>query len=122
MMLFMSTILLLLNLICRCTQHIANPATKTAAVYIGASGQLNSSVASFDRSTLLRTVVTCQQMLATLLESAQLEPTANRSLTDMLTEEFERLRRYVTLLDMPSAELLVSVCSCVWCNTYMCIV
>jgi hypothetical protein len=61
-----------------------------------------------DRNTVLRALVTCQQGLVTLLEFCRLTPQAHRRLLDALTEEFERLRRYITLLDMPPPELLVN--------------
>ena len=64
---------------------------------------------SFDRSALLRAVVSCQQMISLVVEAARLDPSTQRKVMDTLTEEFENLRRYITLLDMPPAELLVSV-------------
>lgn len=96
----------------RCSQHIADPASGNinSAVFVGASGRVDSTVAALDRNTVLRALVTCQQGLVTLLELGRfnsVNPAAHRRLLDILTEEFERLRRYITLLDMPPTELLV---------------
>lgn len=58
-----------------------------------------------DKTHLLRAVVACQQTMSMLLESSHLGASANRRLQDIVTEEFERVRRYVTLTDMPLTEL-----------------
>jgi hypothetical protein len=76
---------------------------------VGASGRTDTTMAALDRNTVLRALVTCQQGLVTLLEFCRLTPQAHRRLLDALTEEFERLRRYITLLDMPPPELLVKL-------------
>lgn len=53
-------------------------------------------------------VVACQQNLSLLLESSQFDPTINRHLQDLITDEFDRYRKYTNLLQMrPIPELQV---------------
>jgi hypothetical protein len=40
-----------------------------------------------------------------LIEAAHLDPTANRRLQDLSTDEFERVRRYTSLLEVSFDEL-----------------
>jgi hypothetical protein len=40
-----------------------------------------------------------------LIEAAHLDPTANKTLQDLSTEEFERVRRYTSLLEVSFDEL-----------------
>jgi hypothetical protein len=58
-----------------------------------------------DSSRLLRNVVSSQLALSVLFESMQLDPVTMRQLQDRLTDEFERARRFVTLLDVSCDEL-----------------
>jgi hypothetical protein len=59
------------------------------------------------KTRLLRIVVAIQQSTSVSIQSSEVEPEAKRKLQDVLTEEFERLRRYITLFDMPLPELKV---------------
>ncbi len=59
------------------------------------------------KTRLLRIVVAVQQSTSVSIQSSEIEPEAKRKLQDVLTEEFERLRRYITLFDMPLPELKV---------------
>lgn len=53
-------------------------------------------------------MVACQQNLSLLLESSQFEPTTNRHLQDLITDEFDRYRKFTNLLQMrPIPELQV---------------
>lgn len=61
--------------------------------------------AETDRAKPLRMVVACQQSLAMLLESTKPDPVTQQTIINTMTAEFERVRRYVTLLDMPPKEL-----------------
>ena len=53
----------------------------------------------------MRVAISCQQLVASLLESLQLEPGALRLCSDQLIEEIERLRRYLKLVELPPKEL-----------------
>ena len=59
------------------------------------------------KTRLLRIVVAVQQSTSVLIQSSAIELDSKRKLQDILTEEFERLRRYITLFDMPLNELKV---------------
>ena len=61
--------------------------------------------ADSDRSKPLRLIVNCQQCLAMLLESTKPEPATQQRILNAMNDEFEKVRRYVTLLDMPPKEL-----------------
>jgi len=58
-----------------------------------------------DRAKPLRMIVTCQQTIVMLLEATKPNPATQQRLLDIMSVEFERVRRYVTLLDMPPKEL-----------------
>jgi len=61
--------------------------------------------ADADRAKPLRMIVACQQSLVMLLDSTKPNPATQQRLQKTLGDEFERVRRYVTLLDMPPKEL-----------------
>ena len=62
-----------------------------------------------ERAKPLRVVVACQQTMSSILESSHFDVQTLRRLQDIVTDEFERVRRYVTLLDMPASELKVYI-------------
>lgn len=54
--------------------------------------------------------VSVQQSIAALIQDCgHITVEAKRRLIDILTDEFEKLRRFVTLFNMPAAELEVLV-------------
>lgn len=58
-----------------------------------------------DKTHILRAMVACQQSVSMLIESSHFEGTMNKTLQEVISDEFERVRRYVTLMDMPMIEL-----------------
>lgn len=58
-----------------------------------------------DRSKPLRMIVACQQSLSNLVDGSKPEAAALKVLMGRMAEEFEHVRRYVTLLDMSPKEL-----------------
>ena len=59
------------------------------------------------KSHLLRMVVSAQQSFALQIQSFSIHPETKRRLTDLLTDGFERSRRFITMFGMPAAELRV---------------
>lgn len=81
---------------------------------IYSSVSLTSSTSSVIESQLLKTrvlriVVSIQQSLSILFQSSHIDTESKRKLIDMLTDDFEKLRRFVTLFNMPVAELEVFI-------------
>lgn len=83
--------------------HMEAPQSNGAA-FANASAQLAASELQL-KTRLLRIVVAIQQSTSLCIQSSEVEPEAKRKLQDLLTEEFERLRRYITLFDMSLVEL-----------------
>jgi len=99
------------RIVMRCIQHLISPHTGGFT-----SGGMHHAVASdtsstrkyqylIDSAKYLRVAISCQQLVASLLESLQLEPGALRLCSDQLIEEIERLRRYLKLVELPPKEL-----------------
>jgi hypothetical protein len=65
------------------------------------------------KTHLLRMVVSVQQSFALQIQSYAIQLEAKRRLTDLLTDGFERSRRFITMFGMPAAELkvrLINIC------------
>ena len=60
------------------------------------------------KTRILRIVVAVQQTLSLLFQSTSFDTESKRKLIDILTDEFEKLRRFVTLFNMPMTELEVN--------------
>jgi hypothetical protein len=60
------------------------------------------------KSHLLRMVVSVQQSFALQIQTFPMQLETKRRLTDLLTEGFERSRRFITMFGMPASELKVS--------------
>eukprot|EP01038_Epipyxis_sp_PR26KG_P015066 gene15066-20273_t len=81
------------RILIRCVSHIVS--------------STSIAIESVHKTRLLRIVVSIQQSISIYIQSTSIEPETKRKLFDLQTEEFERLRRFVTLLDMPCSELKV---------------
>jgi len=93
------------RLLLRYLQHIALSSSEVTESY---SLDGNISMADqihHDKTHILRAMVACQQSMSMLIESSKFDALSNKLLQDVITEEFERVRRYVTLMDMPMLEL-----------------
>ena len=84
--------ILIPRVLLNCIRHLA----KTGTLLLN-KGQV--------KTRILRCIVACQQCLSMLIEAAHLDPTANKTLQDLSTEEFERVRRYTSLLEVSFDEL-----------------
>lgn len=95
------------RLLLRYVQHIALSSTENNEEN---SYAMDSSVSlaeqiHHDKTHILRSMVACQQSLGLLIENSHFPPATTNRLQDIMGEEFERVRRYVTLMDMPMSEL-----------------
>lgn len=66
------------------------------------------SRAALIKSCLLRLAVTMQQQLLLLIQSVMdNEVESRRRIVDICSDEFERIRRYIAMIDTPAAEIQV---------------
>lgn len=96
----------------------SNGIDSSASGVANSNGRSNSDklAANSLKSRLLRVVVTLQQNMTLYFQSTNIDAVTKRRMLDSQTEEFERLRRYVSLLDMPSNELKVKFTPQILCS------
>ena len=104
------------RILTHCAMHMVAELDKNSS-----DDDMFSASASADhylKSHLLRMVVSVQQSFAMHLQSYSIQLETRRRLTDLLTDGFERSRRFITMFGMPSAELKVKIpyCSVVLCS------
>ena len=56
------------------------------------------SISNVDR--LLKSIVACQQNFSIILESSTFDPSVSRSMQDVLSDEFDRVRSLMNLINM----------------------
>ena len=93
------------RLLLRYLQHIALSSSDTQDIYHIDSSVSMSEQIHHDKTHILRAMVALQQNLAMLIETCKFEGIVNKRLQNIIMDEFERVRRYVTLMDMAYIEL-----------------
>ena len=102
------------RLLLRYLQHIAISSTELTDSYALDSTVTIAEQIHRDKTHILRAMVACQQNISMLMETCKFDTVANKRLQEIITDEFERVRRYVTLMDMSMSELksyLVNNCN-----------
>lgn len=89
------------------TSYNSSPSTPSSSGgVVGGGGGV--SRAALIKSCLLRLAVTMQQQLLLLIQSVMdKEVESRRRIVDICSDEFERIRRYIAMIDTPAAEIQV---------------
>eukprot|EP01040_Poterioochromonas_malhamensis_P003821 gene3821-4081_t len=87
------------------TSYNSSPSTPSSSGgVVGGGGGV--SRAALIKSCLLRLAVTMQQQLLLLIQSVMdKEVESRRRIVDICSDEFERIRRYIAMIDTPAAEI-----------------
>ncbi len=99
----------------RCIQHLVSPQGTGNSLYTGSStgfrveDRSKKSTYMIDSRKYLRIVMTAQQSLINVVTTFQLNSSTTKLFLDQLTEEMEKLRKFLKLLDMNSKELKVRI-------------
>lgn len=93
------------RILLNCVKHIADHhrLTQLKLASSPAASQLNEQsfgLRQSDSKLILKTVVSCQQGMSALLDSSHYDAPTRRRLYDILTTDFEKLRRYVSLIEL----------------------
>ena len=66
---------------------------------------LNGPVSPDGFNRILRAVVACHQSISMILESSNLDPVSSRKLQDRITDNFDKVRRYISFIGSGTKEL-----------------
>lgn len=90
------------------TSYNSSPSTPSSSSGGMVGGGGGVSRAALIKSCLLRLAVTMQQQLLLLIQSVMdKEVESRRRIVDICSDEFERIRRYIAMIDTPAAEIQV---------------
>ena len=95
------------RILTHCAMHMVTESDKASSDDDGDAHSQGMHSEHYLKSHLLRMVVSAQQAFALQTQSFAITPETKRRLTDLLTEGFERSRRFITMFGMPAAELKV---------------
>lgn len=93
------------RILTHCAMHMVAENDKAESDDEGPEGGLGSD--HYLKTHLLRMVVSVQQAFALQIQSFPVQLETKRRLTDLLTDGFERARRFITMFGMPASELKV---------------
>ena len=93
------------RILLNCVKHIVEQHRSAQMKLVGspATSQLNEQsfgLKQGDSKLILKAVVSCQQGMSALLDSSHFDALTRRRLYDILITDFERLRRYVSIIEL----------------------